>query len=669
MKAFDAQGREIGEAPFDFGAGATAQVKFELPVELRNEISRFAISGEPAAGGAWLVDERWRRRRVAVVSGASADVNEPLLSPVYYVKRALQPFAELREPKVGAPNPITALLEEKPSVLVLADMSVPPGPVHDAVADFVNQGGVLIRFAGVRLAASDDDLIPVALRKGGRTLGGALSWETPKHIAPFEAPSPFVGLKAPQEVLISRQVLAEPDPGLTEKTWATLADGTPLVTAVKKGKGTIALFHVTGDTTWSNLPISGLFVDMLRRIVARANAAPGGSDAAKGGAATLTPYRTLDGFGALGAPPATAEPIPVAYDGAASAAHPPGFYGAPDSLTSLNAMPSGETLKPARYAGLSVRDQGLEATPPLDLKPWLLLAALVGLIADTLATLWLSGAGRFPRGAVAAMAALALLAAAVPRDAHAEISDQEAALQPRLAYVVSGDASVDETTQLGLVRLGQAVAQRTSANLGDPVAVDPARDELAFYPLIYWPIVAGRPQPPSAAVAKIEAYMKNGGTVIFDTRDALDARPGAPETPEAQWLRKLLAGVDVPALEPVPRDHVVTKTFYLLDGFVGRTDMGQTWIEALPPIDPNDRISRPARAGDSVSPIIIASNDLAGAWAADDRGQPLNPLIPGGARQRELALRGGINLVMYALTGNYKADQVHAKDLLERLSH
>src|SRR5208283_2858103 len=120
----------------------------------------------------------------------------------------------------------------------------------------------------------------------------------------------------------------------------------------------------------------------------------------------------------------------------------------------------------------------------------------------------------------------------------------------------------------------------------------------------YWPIVAGRPQPPSAAVAKIAAYMKNGGTVIFDTRDALDARPGAPETPEAQWLRKLLAGVDVPALEPVPRDHVVTKTFYLLDRLVGRTAVGQTWIEALPPADSNDK-GRPARAGDGVSPIII----------------------------------------------------------------
>ena len=670
VQALDAQGRALGEAPFAFAAGLSAQTKFELPVELRNEISTLSIVGEPSAGATWLIDERWRRRRVAVISGESADVAEPLLSPVYYVKRALQPFAEIREPKLGAADPMGAMLAEKPSALVLADMSVPAGPIRDAVAAFVDGGGVLIRFAGARLAAGDDDLIPVQLRKGGRTLGGALSWETPKHIAAFEAPSPFVGLAAPDEVKISRQVLAEPDPGLTEKTWARLADGTPLVTAARRGKGLIVLFHVTGDTTWSNLPLSGLFVEMLRRVVALANAAPLDAGAAKS-AVTLPPYRTLDGFGVLGAPPATAEPISVAFAGAAGPNHPPGFYGARDGLVALNALVQGQTLAPADYAGLALRATGLDADPPIDLKPWLLLAAFLGFLTDGLASLWLSAPRGFAKGVAAGLAGLAMLGAvADPRGARAQgaISDQDAALQTRLAFVVSGDAGVDETTRLGLARVTQALGLRTSASLGDPVALDPARDELAFYPMIYWPIVAGRPQPPAVAVAKLAAYMRNGGTVVFDTRDALNVRPGGAPTPESLWLRKLLSGVDLPELEPVPRDHVVTKTFYLLDSFVGRTDMGQTWIEALPPPDPSDR-ARPVRAGDSVSPIIIASNDLAGAWAVDDQGQPLFPLVPGGARQREMALRGGVNLVMYALTGNYKADQVHAKDLLERLSH
>jgi len=200
------------------------------------------------------------------------------------------------------------------------------------------------------------------------------------------------------------------------------------------------------------------------------------------------------------------------------------------------------------------------------------------------------------------------------------------------------------------------------------MGVDPSKDELVFYPLIYWPIVASRPQPSSDTVARISNFMKQGGTIVFDTRDAMTNRPGDVPTPETQWLRRLLAGVDVPELEVVPRDHVVTKTFYLLNNFVGRTVVGQTWIEALPPAT-EDPAQRPARASDSVSPIIITSNDLAAAWAADSNGEPLYPLIPGTNRQREMALRGGVNLVMYTLTGNYKSDQVHVRDLLERLGH
>ena len=281
VRALDAQGRSIGEASFDFGLGRATDAKFDLPVELRNQIARLVVADEASAGATWLVDERSRRRRVAILSGASADVAQPLLSPAYYIKRALAPYAEIREGGAAGGDTIEALLAEKPSVLALADMSVPPGPAHDKLAAFVESGGVLLRFAGTRLAAGDDDLTPTALRRGGRTLGGALSWETPKHIAAFDKESPFFGLAAPDEVTVSRQVLAEPEPGLAGKTWARLADGTPLVTAAPRGKGLIVLFHVTADTTWSNLPLSGLFVDMLRRIVARAGPAPAESSAAE----------------------------------------------------------------------------------------------------------------------------------------------------------------------------------------------------------------------------------------------------------------------------------------------------------------------------------------------------------------------------------------------------
>jgi len=112
---------------------------------------------------------------------------------------------------------------------------------------------------------------------------------------------------------------------------------------------------------------------------------------------------------------------------------------------------------------------------------------------------------------------------------------------------------------------------------------------------------------------------------------------------------------------------VMTKTFYLLRDFPGRFTTGQTWVETLPREGDDEAESRPAHGGDGVSPIIITSNDLAGAWALRPDGQPMLPLSPGEMRQREFAFRAGVNIVMYTLTGNYKADQVHAPALIERL--
>ncbi|MGA9329303.1 MAG: DUF4159 domain-containing protein, partial [Bradyrhizobium sp.] len=267
-----------------------------------------------------------------------------------------------------------------------------------------------------------------------------------------------------------------------------------------------------------------------------------------------------------------------------------------------------------------------------------------------------------------------LLPMGLPSPIRAESAADEFAIkataQTRLAYVITGNADVDSIVKAGMSGLTLFLAQRTALEAGDPVGIDPAHDELAFFPLIYWPVVPGAPKPPQAAIDKIDAYMKQGGTVLFDTRDAIEAPPGdngASQTPGMRTLREILSSLDVPELEPVPREHVLTKTFYLLRDFPGRFDSGQTWVEALPRNEDEDTASHPARGGDGVSPIIITSNDLAGAWAIRPDGQPMLPLSPGEPRQREFAFRAGVNIVMYTLTGNYKADQVHAPALIERL--
>jgi hypothetical protein len=245
------------------------------------------------------------------------------------------------------------------------------------------------------------------------------------------------------------------------------------------------------------------------------------------------------------------------------------------------------------------------------------------------------------------------------------------ALETKLAYVVTGDRDIDAVSQAGLAGLTLFLAQRTALEAGDPIGLDVAHDELAFYPLIYWPIAPGAPRPSEETLKRIDSYMKQGGTVLFDTRDAVVAPPGAggeTRSPGMLELRKILSSLDIPELEPVPHDHVLTKTFYLLRDFPGRFNSGQLWVEALPAVNDDDEAShRPARGGDGVSSIIITSNDLAGAWAMQADGQPMLPMVEGEPHQRELAFRAGVNIVMYTLTGNYKADQVHVPALLERL--
>ena len=163
---------------------------------------------------------------------------------------------------------VKRFLDQNLPMLILADVGTVTGDARDRLSSWIEGGGVLVRFAGPRLAAADDDLVPVKLRRGGRILGGSLSWEQPQQLDAFSRESPFNGMAVPDDVKVSRQVLAEPEAGLTDRTWATLADGTPLVTAVRRGKGMIVLFHVTADTRWSDLPLSGAFVEMLKRIVA-----------------------------------------------------------------------------------------------------------------------------------------------------------------------------------------------------------------------------------------------------------------------------------------------------------------------------------------------------------------------------------------------------------------
>ncbi len=654
--AQSADGRTIARQRLALPAGAAqATGKLTLPVELRNQVDRLTLTPAPGtlagAGDVALVDESARRRPVGVLRGDTT-ADTPLEGSAYFIRRALAPYAELRE------GSLDTLLAGKLSVLVLADHPLQAGPEADRIARWVSQGGTLLRFAGPAMAQGSadqqpDPLLPVPLLGFERELGGAMSWSKPASLAPFAPPSPFTGLAVPADVQVTRQLLADPSSDLSNATWARLADGTPLVTQRPIGTGRVVLFHVTANADWSNLPLSGLFVDMLRRVVAISAGVQ--AEAIGNDATPLAPVSTLDGAGVLGPPPATATPI-AARDFATarvSPAHPPGFYGPESGRRALNLAASLDL--PEAAPAIPGADRQALGTAPASrpLGQWLLALAVALLATDLLLSLRLRGLTR----AAAAAAVLAVAVLAAPAGANA-IAPDSPALATRLAYIQSGDPAVDDVARAGLAGLSGYVNDRTAAVLADPVAVTPGQDDLSFYPLLYWPLSADAPPPDAAAIAALNRYMEHGGIILIDTRDGGSGTGMAPGTGEV--LRRLgqggAGGLVVPALAPLTREHVLAHAFYLLSEFPGRYAGDTVWVA-------RDQ----DRTNDSVSPVVVGGDDWAAAWATDTQGRHPYATIPGGERQRTLAYRFGVNLVMYALTGNYKGDQVHVPALLERL--
>lgn len=678
-------GRELARQPVAMEEGANAaDFDIDLPLALRNELSVVRIERVASAGAVRLTDARDRRALIGLVDGDRGDANR-LLSGVYYVERALEPHAAFLS------DSLENLLASDVSVIVLDDIGrLRPGDAQ-ALSAWIEKGGVVIRFAGPNLADAAQDgapaLLPAPLRGGGRALGGALSWETPQALGPFSPDGPFADLTPPDDVFVRRQVLARPGGETSRATWASLADGTPLVTGARLGEGALVLFHVTATPSWSDLPLSSVMIDMLRKLTFLSILSP--ETAETQATARFAPLRILNGFGAFEPPEAAQVGVTAAQaDAGPAPERPPGFYGAPDAPLAINAVSKAETLAPLSLTGVPVVAYGAE--PPTRLAPPLIAAALCLFLLDAFAALAISGRLRFPAPlarsgnksaagpaaragsgvGVAALVVLALApcaepARAQPLDAPVDETAASAALETRLAFVRTGDAQLDRISERGLAALSDALTRRTAIEPAQPVGVDPETDDLSVYPLIYWPIAPGAAGLSEAGLANIENFMRFGGMIIFDTRDDERAVAGL-ETPERAALREILSQVDVPPLTPLPSEHVLKRSYYLLTDLPGRMWNNPVWVRAA------------GGANDAVTPLIISGRDWAGAWAVDEYGRSILPVGRAGSRilrcaprtnvpVRECAIRAGINMVMVAFTGNYKSDQVHTPILLRRL--
>ncbi|MEO1562612.1 MAG: DUF4159 domain-containing protein [Pseudomonadota bacterium] len=643
-------------------------VAIQLPTELRNRVTRLQIAGLASAGAVVLSDSSLKRKRVGLYTPVAEAEATTLQSPLHYLENALVETADPFE------SDLPTMLDVGPDVIIMADVATLSAVEEERLVQWVSDGGILVRFAGPRLASAGsqitdaDPLLPVLLRAGGREIGGTMSWGDPKTLQDFPEGSPFFGLEIPADVQVSSQVLAQPDPELAEKTYASLLDGTPLVTGSPLGAGQVILFHVTANANWSNLPISVLFVQMLERLSILSAASLADAETLEG--RLWTPEQVLDGFGIEGD-----GGLFAAVDGGRLVSEVPGpdlrpgLYSEGEQIIAFNALGTEDVLSPATWPlGTDLRN--FAGAVVQNFTSLFISLAFAILLMDIFASLWVQGS-LLPRKLARTAALFLAFWISAPDVEAQEVDPLYVANNTVLAYVITGDRRQDNLSEAGLRGLSAQLTRRTSIEPTDPVGVDLIRDPLELFPFIYWPITEGQRPLDAETVAKVNDFLRTGGMIMFDTRDANLGRNSSSNTVNGRILQQIAAGLSIPPIEPVPEDHVLTRTFYLIQEYPGRYFGAPVWVEAAP-ADAIRGEGMPFRnLNDGVSPIILGGNDWAAAWAIDQNGDPLRPVGRGsaGEQQREFAYRFGVNLIMYVMTGNYKSDQVHVPALLQRLGN
>lgn len=655
ISILSANGQTLDTQNITFDDGQNVRrIEFDIPDSLRGRMTQIRINGQYGAGGVLLLDNNFKRRQAGIAAPDNSEESIPFVEAQYYLQKALEPLAYT---KTGA---IMSLIKDNVDVIYLPDVAGMPTSDMNALNDWVSSGGVLVRFAGPNMAQSSNNmLLPAPLLKGSRSLEGTLTWETPAKLAPFPQDSPFFDIPVSDEITVNRQLLTRQNENDTVMSWATLTDGTPLITAAKHNNGLLVFVHTSATADWSDIVISGTFVQILKRIMALS---PGKiNEAAEGG--TLQPLLYLDGSGHLKQPAPFIQPIDISADTNQSlfidSAHPPGFYGRAGYETALNLGDILPRLRALNDIPMAIKTHNYTGTGEKKLTPYLLLAAMTLFFIDWMVMISMGKGLRSLRRNLVKPAPWSALIIALIICASSTASAQSAnntahmkyANNLYLAYINTGNARIDALTHKGLETLADVLKTRTSVEPEGIIALNAEKDQMAFFPLIYWAIAPQEKPLSDQAIRNLQNYMDHGGTIVIDTRSPASTSHNI-ENSNQIILRRIMGAMNIPPLKPMENDHVLGRSFYLLKSFPGVYDGGTIWIED------GKSVGR-----DGVSPIIIGSNDWAGAWAASANQRQMT----GNNRQQELALRFGVNLVMYALTGNYKADQVHLPFILERL--
>ncbi len=611
------------------------------------------------AGAVYYLPAEILKQKVGVLSAHDAVDNEesPLIQSIYYISKAVEGKAPY------SIDPLDKLLDWGAKLIIVPEDFVLSQKDIQRLDKWVNDGGTLLRFPPSKQGHGEtiDTLIPIELLAEERSIAGRLDWQEPLTLAKIPEDSPLAGIPLDKSLEIKRQVLATPSAKDHAQIWAVASDGTPIISARAQGHGLIILIHTQAKPGWSNMPITGFFVNVLHRIVDISSGArmqiSKTTDIENPESQSFAPYKLINASGELVAPDQTQAELtiqdirskPLSYD------FRPGIYHSNNAEYIINL---GDKLGPLRL--VSAKDikgtiEGYSTEVNINLQIYFLLAALFLFFCEWLSSALLSGARyklhfvpRFKASILLCALLIGLLTAA-PAWAQSR-DDAERANSLNLAYVETANPIVNAMAQKGLQYVANAIMQRTALQNVRVTPVNISNDDLAFYPLLYWPIEST--PLGDKAYAKLNDYMNTGGMLFVDIRNGrkLSQSFYAQNQPLSLLSEKLF----IPLLKPLPEEHVLRKSYYLLStaNIAGRYDGGDIWLDLG-----DNSGSTAIEDNQHVAAFIIGANDWISLWADESAD----------IYKREKALRFGINLVMYALTGTYKQDQVHTKAILERL--
>ena len=606
----DQNGQVIARKALEDGAAT-----LPVPFAARKDIRRVEIEGATTLLEKYFSDSSWQQPNIGIIAPDDKAVGQNLLEERYYLQKAAAIFTAVTQ------GTVEKLLAQKVPVLLWADSVPLREQEREALTAWVKQGGVLLRFAGEGMAtAGEDSLLPVALRYGVQEFATAVAWGKPPERFRFTEKTPLALDAAEHSISLKKRVLAEPRADLPAKTWATFSDGAPLLTALQQGQGWLLLLHVAANPAWSDFVLQAAFIEVLQHV----------SQLATGGAlatAEILPLRAFfDAFGN------TQQPLPAMHGLTGeemtsqwiTQKHPAGFYGKEHSQQARNVagllpkfMPLPEAFNPQLLRDIVVETQ-------VNWQLLLIKLAAGVFLLDWLATVILGRQRRF----FAMMVLLCLLP--LQTQAADEIP------QESLAYIRTGYADVDQNSAKGLAFITKTLAQRTNATLGAVRGVTLGEESLSPYPLVYFPLVGAVPNLNDKAWFALQQYIAHDGALLIDTRTGQDPLGDVESVPQLQSLLRSLGAMPLVALPP---KHLLLRSYYLLPTLEGKFPTSVV-------------LPAPAVGNDVVAGVLLTSNDFAQSWALGNN---------------EKAFRSGANVVLYALTGTYKNDQIHLKAVLERL--